>query len=78
MQTFSEHCNSGIYNLKFHLLDHVLEELKALGTLSVLDASSFAQYNVHVMHAYMQTLRIMDAWINKTARMVGGSGWLGD
>lgn len=50
--TFSEHCNSGIYVMKFRLLHHVIEDLLELDTLSVVETSSFEQYHLHVTHAY--------------------------
>lgn len=51
VRTFGEHCNSGLYILKFHLLDHVVEDLRLFGTLSVLDASRFEQYSVSIKQA---------------------------
>lgn len=43
MGTFSEHCKSGLYTPRFHLLDHVMEDLRVFGTLPVLDAPPFEQ-----------------------------------
>lgn len=33
------HSESNLYTLEFHLLDHIAEDLRRFGTLSVLDAS---------------------------------------
>lgn len=47
-RNFSDHCNSGYYALKFNVLKHFVEELKAFGILSEVDASRFEQYNVNI------------------------------
>lgn len=42
-----DHCNSGLYTLKFHLLDHLGENMRRFGPLSVPDASLFECFNVY-------------------------------
>lgn len=41
VRKFSVHCISSLRKLKFHLLDYVVEELRVVETLTVLDASLF-------------------------------------
>lgn len=48
VQIYAEHCNSGLFKLKFHFLDHVEEDLTVFRTLSVYHASSFEHFNVHI------------------------------
>lgn len=43
VETFSKHCSSGLFILKFHLLDHVVDGLHVFETLFVLDVSLFEQ-----------------------------------
>lgn len=44
------------YNiLKFHLLDHVVEDLKKFRSLDVLNSFPFECYNVHIKKANHDT-----------------------
>lgn len=52
LRKFSAYCSSGLYTPKFHLLDHVGEDLEVFETLSVLDASPFEQNNVNKKQTY--------------------------
>lgn len=65
MKSFSKHCNSGLLNLKRHLLDHAIEVLLVFGSISVLNESSFEQHNVTVKHAYKQISRKSDTCTNE-------------
>lgn len=69
--TFSDHCNFGLYTLKFHLLHHVIKYLQLLGTMSILDALTFEHYNVNIQHAYGQTSKRRNTCLNATARIIG-------
>lgn len=68
---FSDHCSFGLYTLKSHLLDHIVKDLQACGTLYVLESPWFEKYNVNVNHAYSQTSGRRDWCMNDTMRMVG-------
>lgn len=37
---FDEHCDSGLYTLKYHLLENMVEEIKRFETLSNLDGNA--------------------------------------
>lgn len=52
---FYDHCDSGIYALKLHLLDHMVEDMRRSATLNMLDASPFERFNVYVKLANRQT-----------------------
>lgn len=55
VDTFDDHCGSGLYTLKHHLLYHIMEDLWNFGTLSVLNCSSYEQLNEYVKHSYRMT-----------------------
>lgn len=38
-ETFDVHFDSGLYTLKFYLLDHLMEDIEKLGSLEMLDRS---------------------------------------
>lgn len=40
VKTINKHCRSGLSTLKFFFLDHVVEHLYVLGTMSVCSAST--------------------------------------
>lgn len=54
-ETFDEHCKTGIYNLKLHLLAHILEDLGKFGLLDVVNSSLLDLYNVHSKMVYRAT-----------------------
>lgn len=49
---FSDHCNAGLFILKFYLLDHEGQDLLVLKTVSVIHAPPFEQYYVNIKQAY--------------------------
>lgn len=53
--TFDEHSSLGMYIVKVHLLDHMAEDLRNFGTLSVLNSNQYDDYNVHIKHSYKRT-----------------------
>lgn len=69
MWTFCKHCDSGLYTLKFQLLDYVVKGFRVFRTLFVLDAIPVELYSVIIWHFYRQSLRRRDACINETVNM---------
>lgn len=63
---FEEHCGSGLYMLKLHLLDHVVEVLERYGSLEMLHGSPFERFNVHIKHGYRRTSQRRMCGIMKT------------
>lgn len=45
VESFDEHCNSSLYNLKYHLLGHILEDVNIFGELSVLEIIHYQLFN---------------------------------
>lgn len=43
-----EHCDTILNTLKFHLVDHKMENLRRLWALSVLDSNSHAYFKIYV------------------------------
>lgn len=70
VSTFSDHCISGLYTLKFHLLGHVVKALQAFGRLSVIDAKPFEQCSVDMKNAYRQNSKWRNTCISEPVRMV--------
>lgn len=57
LQTINEHCDSSLYTLKYHVLDHVVEYIQRFGTSSVLHSSPYEHFNVHIDQAYKRNLQ---------------------
>lgn len=39
VEAFDKNCDSGLYTLSYHVLDHIAEDVQRFGMLSVLDRS---------------------------------------
>lgn len=70
MRKFSDHGSFGLYTLKFHLMDLVVEDFPTFGTPPVSEASQFEQYNLNIMHDYRQASCRRDTSTNETVKMV--------
>jgi len=55
MQFYGKYCEKGLFTLKFHLLDHMVEDMRKFGTLSVLDASAYEHFNTDIKAAVRRT-----------------------
>lgn len=67
---FGLHCQSGLYILKFHLLDHIAEVLDRIGTLSAMGASTYEHYNVLIKFAYRPTTQKRGTELHEIVRNV--------
>lgn len=52
---FDDHCNFGLYGSKYNLFDHILEDLRKIGTLSVVHSSPYDRFEMHIKHSYRRT-----------------------
>ena len=52
---FHDCCPNGLGTLKFHLFDHIVDDIRRFGTISVLSASPFEHFNLHIKSAYRST-----------------------
>lgn len=48
-------CTFGHFTLKFHLLNHPIENILGLRGISVLDASAYKQFSTGIKAAYRYT-----------------------
>ncbi len=68
---FKAYVQHGLFTLKFHLLDHLADDLKKFSSLSYLDASPFEQYNAVLKHFYRQTSRRHSTALEETVQRIG-------
>lgn len=52
VETSDEHCDLGLYTIKYHLLTHTAENIQRFGTLSHLDISPYDHFHVYMKQAY--------------------------
>jgi hypothetical protein len=52
---FNDCSPTGIGTLKFHLLDHIVDDLRCFGSIRMLTASPFEHFNIHIKSAHAST-----------------------
>lgn len=52
VKTFVDHTEKGLFTLKFHLLDHLAEDITRFGSLPSLDATAFEHLNITIRKSY--------------------------
>lgn len=65
---FGPHCDRGLNTLKFHLLDHLVDDLQRFGTVRVLSASPYEHYNVVIKQSYSGTSKRLQTRERDTIR----------
>lgn len=55
VKTFDTPCGSGLHNLKYHVLDHLVKDILIFETVHVLDRSPYKYYHIHVRDAHTIT-----------------------
>lgn len=50
-KTFDEYNDSNLHTVKFHVLEHIVKNIRRFCTVSVLDSSPFKYLNVHIKQA---------------------------
>lgn len=51
------HCSSGLFKLKFHLVNHLVDDLDRFQSLFSLNAGPFESFGVHIKKYYGMTFR---------------------
>lgn len=53
-KAIQEQFGSGLYTLKYPRLNHMVDDMRRFGALSVLDSSSYNHFNLNIKHAYKE------------------------
>lgn len=53
--TFNAFCETGVFTVKFHVLDHVIEDSVYSRCLKLLSSSAHKQFTAHMKCAYRLT-----------------------
>lgn len=67
---FRPHCKPGLNTLKFHLLDHLVDDLERFGTIRVLSASPYENFNLIVKQAYSGTSKRLQTRARDTVQVL--------
>lgn len=67
VRLFEDHCKRGFLTMKFHVLDHLCDNLKKFPSIQFLDASPYEHYKVLLERAYCRTSMRRATRIRKTA-----------
>lgn len=73
LRKFGGRCTTGLHTLKFHLLDHLAEDLGRFGSLSILSASQYEYAHTIFKRHYLRTSRRRHSALDETIRRVGDS-----
>ena len=65
---FAEHVQKGLYTLKFHLLDHLAEDMARYGSLEFLNSGPYEFFNTVVKKHYRDTSKRKKTAIEETAK----------
>lgn len=60
VEAFGEHCDSGLYTLKYHLLYHKVDYIRQNRTLSDSESISYEYFIVLIKKAYKRTSQKKD------------------
>lgn len=59
-------CTYGLFTLKFYILNHVIQDISRIGSISALDALPYKQFNTVIKTAYRHTSRRRAARMDET------------
>ena len=66
VKCFSPYVSNGLFTLKFHLLDHLTDDLKRYGSLSFLSAGPYEYFNTIVEKHYRTTSKRTSTALSET------------
>ena len=55
VEIYGPHCENGLFTLKFHLLDHLSEDITNYALLEYVDAGPFEGFNTQIKHSFRRT-----------------------
>lgn len=70
---FASQCVSSLYTLKFHLLNHFLDDLERFESLSFTDAAPFEHFEVLLKQSYRMTSPRMSTRLEDTVENMGNA-----
>jgi len=65
---FSKYVERGLYTLKFHLLDHLVDDIEKYSSLAYLDAGPYEHYNAVIKQFYRKTSKRLNTALDETVR----------
>lgn len=76
VKLFRDHCETELFTLKFHLVDHLADDSWQYRSLSFVDAAPFRYFNLEVKQSYIviskrtstrmdETVRVMDSVLKR-------------
>lgn len=57
LEIFQKQCELYLYTLNYRLLDDMAKDIRGLGTIFVLDSSTYEYFNVHTKRAFKTASR---------------------
>ena len=75
---YGPHSSHGLYTLKFHLLDHLADDIGKYGNVAVIDASAYEGYNTNIKSSFRQTSRRRETRMSETVDFLSYNVTLGE
>lgn len=69
-ELLSSVCTSGVYTLKFHFLDRVMNDDRKVQDMSVLGSSGYEQFQVHMKRAYRASSKRVATRMKATVMLI--------
>lgn len=73
-ELFDVPCQAGLYTLKFHMLDPVIEDMDRFGSLELLNSCAFERFKVQIKRAYRSMSQRPGSALEENVRFVEATG----
>lgn len=70
LETFDDHCDSGLHNLNYLSIDLVEEDIRRYGTLSILDSSLNENINVLIRYSFKTSSQMRRTQMMRTVDVI--------
>ena len=70
VQLFEPYVDTGLFTLKFHLLDHLVEDLSKFTSLDFLNAGPYEYYNTKIKQSYRKTSKRKATAMDETVKNI--------
>ena len=71
VKLFEPYVDNGLFTLKFHLLDHLVEDLSKFASLDFLSAGPYEYYNTKIKKSYRKTSKRRATAMEETVKDLG-------
>jgi len=67
---FEKYCDEGLFTLKYHLMDHLVDDLEKYTDLSFIASSPYEYFNTWIKNGYRETSKRIDSALEETVKVL--------